>query len=523
MKKHQLAYCFSISVIFVLAVFLRMWHLGSLPVILNRDEAALGYNALLLIETGRDEWGNSWPLALKSFGDFKLLGYPLLLSFLLRIQSSDFVVRLPSAFAGLGLVWLTYLLSKKLFTDKRVVLFITLVSACMPVFVFYSRIAYEANVALSYIVALLCVVLASDNKTNHFIRLISTAGLALASLFTYNTPLVTLPVIAAAVFAATRMSNWVKQLPLVVSIILPVAIAVLVLTPITAAKKNILLFTDPTIRHEFIEYRSKYSGLSLKLFANQYVYYGKLVVDRYIQTFSPNFLVLHGGSHPWHVLPGFGHVYWISYLLFLLGLLVLAKAALAKQAVFSLPRFWLTLALLSPLPAVLTVDAPHATRSLLFFFTMLVVGGYGLQRLSEILKNNNAKLLPIVYVTLIALLSFEAVNYYSQYFITYPSQQHDFRPGLNNLVKNDASTTNQSQILVVDPSGYDYILAAWYTRMPSDEFFATINRNTPDLMGLYYVTTVGKFRFSVTADDRKPEELVVFSFNDMTKQWEASN
>ena len=99
----------------LLAFFLRVWQLGQLPAILNRDEAALAYNAYLLSTTGQDEWQKSWPLTLESFGDYKLAGYPLLLIPFLKIFGlTDLAVRLPSALAGTVLVPLVFLLAKKI-------------------------------------------------------------------------------------------------------------------------------------------------------------------------------------------------------------------------------------------------------------------------------------------------------------------------------------------------------------------------------------------------------------------------
>jgi len=47
--------------IIILAFLIRFINLGSTPA-LNPDEAALGYNAYSLLETGKDEYGASWPL-----------------------------------------------------------------------------------------------------------------------------------------------------------------------------------------------------------------------------------------------------------------------------------------------------------------------------------------------------------------------------------------------------------------------------------------------------------------------------
>ena len=64
-----------LNYLFILIIFLafvtRFFALSSFPPGLYSDETALGYNAFSLLKTGRDEFGNPWPLTLRSFGDYK--------------------------------------------------------------------------------------------------------------------------------------------------------------------------------------------------------------------------------------------------------------------------------------------------------------------------------------------------------------------------------------------------------------------------------------------------------------------
>ncbi len=57
--------------IVILATVLRIWGIGQYPVGLNADEAAIGYNAYSLLQTGKDEYGKSFPLSIRSFDDYK--------------------------------------------------------------------------------------------------------------------------------------------------------------------------------------------------------------------------------------------------------------------------------------------------------------------------------------------------------------------------------------------------------------------------------------------------------------------
>src|SRR4030065_2435625 len=83
--------------ILLLAYVLRFWKLDSYPA-LNADEAAIGYNAYSLIETGNDEHGNSWPIHFQSFNDYKPgLYFYLVLPFEKVLGLNEWAVRLPGA------------------------------------------------------------------------------------------------------------------------------------------------------------------------------------------------------------------------------------------------------------------------------------------------------------------------------------------------------------------------------------------------------------------------------------------
>ena len=61
--------------------------------------------------TGKDEYGNFLPLNLKSFGDYKPALYAYLeIPFIAILGLNELSVRLPSVLAGVGIVFLTFLL-----------------------------------------------------------------------------------------------------------------------------------------------------------------------------------------------------------------------------------------------------------------------------------------------------------------------------------------------------------------------------------------------------------------------------
>ena len=99
MKKHQLLL---VAIIF-LALFLRLFKLSNIPAGFANDEAAITYQAYSLLQTGKDTWGNSWPLlSFKDFGEYlPSFAVYALIPFIKVFGLNEFAARLPFALTGI--------------------------------------------------------------------------------------------------------------------------------------------------------------------------------------------------------------------------------------------------------------------------------------------------------------------------------------------------------------------------------------------------------------------------------------
>jgi hypothetical protein len=522
-----------LALIFMLGLGLRLYSVNSLPSILNRDEAALAYNALLLKETGKDEWGRSWPIALESFGDYKLIGYPLALitSFSL-FGYSDFAVRVPSVIAGSLLVLVGYWWARSLRFSVTGSLLVSLIIAVTPVFWFYSRMAFEANLALLMFTLAVGLVWFGVQHRPWWLTDTLAVGLMLVAVFTYNTPLLLLPFMVVTV----PLIRGLKQLR---AWILPVSgwvlvgvVAAQVLLPLSAQKSSITLFSDETTLTQAGVYRQQFTGLAQKTLGHRLAYLGLLTSKNFFASFTPSFLVTKGGSHPWHQLPVSGHMYWTVYVLSLLGggwvIIDLKRKKLrliqhqrivkwleSKFAAGWFNRNWLLVYMLivSLIPASITVDAPHATRSLLAFFALSILS------LILVEKSARKKMSLKPYLIVATLVGLEATHYGWLYFHEYPQQQGAFQPGLAQVLQEVEMKYPGQAVAFVDGGGYDYILTAWYLKLSPSDFFTTVVKQQPDRIGFKYGEKVGKYHFIAKAADRKPEEPVLIEWNNQELKW----
>ncbi len=185
-----------LTIIVIVAAVLRLYQLGSVPPSPDWDEAALGYNAYSILETGKDEYGKHLPVILRSFDDYKPALYAyLIIPLLLFFDLNTFVVRLPSALFGIIAVVATFFFVRELFREKNSNV-ISLLSAGLlaisPWHIQFSRIAFEAQVGLSFnILAMLFFV--KGIKRPIFLTLATIfAGL---SIYVYQSEKVYLPIL----------------------------------------------------------------------------------------------------------------------------------------------------------------------------------------------------------------------------------------------------------------------------------------------------------------------------------------
>src|SRR5206468_1746726 len=111
-----------------------------------------------VLHTGKDEYGVSHPLAFRAFGEYKQPVYLYLdVASVALFGLTPFAVRFPSALFGSLSILFVFLLTYELFNknkyNNRLSLLAMLFFAISPWSIQFSRAAFEANVALCFIIA----------------------------------------------------------------------------------------------------------------------------------------------------------------------------------------------------------------------------------------------------------------------------------------------------------------------------------------------------------------------------------
>ena len=370
MKKEHLL----IIIVILLASFLRLYKLGSFPVGLYSDETSLGYNAYSLLKTGADEFGNKWPLTIKSFGDYKppmsaWLDIPSVFIFGLN----EFAVRLPSAIAGIITVVIVYFLTEEIFSEelKKIKMFkylpytAALLIAISPWSILFSRSNMLVGVEVLFTSAGFLFFLKGLKKSHYFI----VSGIFfVAAIYSYYGARIMIVLLLVLLVILFRRELYTRKKLL----ILPVMIGFILLFPLTYSivkdpqtltgrAKTISIFYDQDIRLKLWQAHTldgqTYPVVLSRFFNNKPYYYFTDVARRYLQHFSFDFLAVKGdGQIPFN-LQKTGLVYLPEVSLFLIGAYYLIINR-TKKIIALLSYF-----LISPIASSFTFMTPAANRS----------------------------------------------------------------------------------------------------------------------------------------------------------------
>lgn len=108
------------------------------------DESSIAYNAHTISQTGRDEFGVSWPLYFRAFGEYKNPTYIYLLAALYHLfEASILVARLLSVTLGLMAALLLGILAKQMTGQRRIGMIVGVTALLTPWFFELSRLVLE--------------------------------------------------------------------------------------------------------------------------------------------------------------------------------------------------------------------------------------------------------------------------------------------------------------------------------------------------------------------------------------------
>ncbi len=455
----------TLYIILILSAFLRLYKLGSYPA-LNADEAAIGYNAYSLIETGKDEHGNPWPIHFQSFNDYKpgLYVY-LVMPFVKVLGLNEWSVRLPNAILGIAAIYILYLILKMV--NIKMENIAAMLLAISPWHIHFSRGGWEVNTATFFILlGAYCFLGYLRNRKLLGFEL-SVLSFAL-SFYTYHSARIVTPLLVLGLLVIywkeIDVGKYFKHF------VICGLSGLLFITPLIVdfTKSNIIsraagvgLFADLGPIERTNEQRMEHTGITSRPIHNKLTNYALSFLKNWNEHYHGLFLFVSGDVIQRSAVPETGQMYLFEMVTVLVGFVVIIRSHSKIQYTkfYILIMYWF---LIAPIPAALTFQSPHALRSQNMVIPLTIISAIGLAYIIERIKKlhvtryallrifSHYTLYIILYTCILWSFSRYLHMYYRHMSVEYPfSSQY----GVKELVKYLETKTNNSVIVPARPIG----------------------------------------------------------------------
>ncbi len=473
--------------ILLLAFLLRIWKIDKVPVSLFSDELDVGYQAYSIIKTGKDYFGNPFPLYFHSYSDFRTPVYiytsiPSVLIF----GITPLGVRIPAIFFGVLGVLAMYLFTKSFLKFIKIegfgnrdfsetcALVSAFVIALSPWHLQYSRAAFESTELLFFLLMGLFFFFEAF-KSEKFL-ILSSLFLGL-TVWIYSTAKLFTPIILVILFLLFRKNifrNFSKK-TLAISFIFLIFLLLPSLFN-TFMKESglrfnyISVFSDPSIQGEINFQRildARYQGgvkrspldkVITRIVHNKFIYWSGKIVQNYFEALSTQFLFIKGDLNLRHSPEGIGQFYKIELITLILGAAYFFF--LNKNRKMSL--FIILWILFGILPSALTRDGGyHATRLILILPHFVFLISFGIIYGFYFLSKKFFSYLRIIYLILFFIFFF---SYLHTYYVHNPwYSERWWHAGYKEIVEEVKNLQeNYDKIIITNSLEQPYIFFASY-------------------------------------------------------------
>lgn len=458
-------------IVVIIACFLRLYKLDSLPPGMYVDEASQGYNAYSILLTGKDEYGKEFPLLLRAFGTYASPLYAYISTIPIGLfDLTIFSTRILSAISGISLVLITYFLIRKLLEQSEILsILCALIVAISPWSILFSRAAFEANFALTLFS--LSVLFFVYSLEKNWLLLPATFLLAL-STYAYQSER-----IVAGLFLAGFLYVFRKQFLNKKYMYFSFILFIILFLP------QILILGSPgaSIRLTQLSYISRFTSENY----NGFLVFNYLIIvmniikeflSQYFAYFSLRNIFFDPDPQLIRSIPGLSVFYAWMIVPFLFGI----KEIIDKKN-FVFNKIILLVLIISPIPAALVTDPFSTLRTLPLFWIFSIIIGFGL---IKIIHHINNKYIVTIVVAIFSIMT--VTSLYSSYFIQLKFQRSaDWGYGYQQLVQETMKLHNEH--FVIDENSTPlYIDVAFYKKYDPSLIQAFVN---PKIKNNYYSLT----------------------------------
>jgi 4-amino-4-deoxy-L-arabinose transferase-like glycosyltransferase len=502
--------------IFVLALFLRICKLGEFPFGFHVDEVKVGWNAISILETGRDDHNKSFSLYYNSFGDFRPTGiFYFTIPSVAIFGRTEFATRFPTALIGSLTILPLYFLGNIFFKKKRfgkkwiksgfVASFLLAIS---PWHIELSRSTNEVVISSFFAIFAIYFFIELINSKKAIFSFL-TIGSIIISYLTYHS----IRFLGPFFFIVTFLYYFKKIKSIHAKKI--VWFSVLSICALTiffsltreglARFDQVSIFKDVDVKYQIqrIQNENNTNNLFTYIFDNNLVIYSQRFIQEYSNYFSPAFLIGATAKPYRFSTPGTSLLTYIEFVLLVTGII-----KIFRKETSVLP---LIILLLAPLPAAITVeDAPNMSRAFLMLPFIILIESEGLIVITDYSRKFK-KLIIILVLSLVVLNS----SYFLHMYFNHAVSHRPFLKDYSNDSPTYRDVGTKELVLKLDSlkNKYDKVIITNFPDSPYPWYAFFTNKN-PSVINKSYSTKTNEKEYDniVFSEKKCPSETALTDY-----------
>ena len=442
-----------VSLIFILALFLRTYQLGEIPKGIHIDEAGMAYDAFCLGNFGVDRYLNRFPVYLLNYGAGQSALYAYLAAIFVKFLGiQTYVIRIPAVLLNMCAIFAIYFIGRKHIGKKYAVLLL-LLATINPWNIMASRWGLDCNLLAPCSIIAMWLLFRADGKWYEYVL----AGIGIGiTLYTYAISYIILPIFLLSIISymlytkKINIKNTIILGCVVFIFALPLMLMILVNNGIISEINSFI--TIPKL----IGFRGSEIGLGNVLENIKCI---------------PSLFSYDGFSY--NSIKEFGTVYYFTIPLIVIGLIVeIYKLVInIKNKEFNVGSGILVF-FISVFITLLLITKPNINRMNAIYFPFVF---FQFSAIKFLFEKTNRKVFYIIAGATVILYGYNFISFTNYYFNEYPEEfkyqayfEDDLtnaiatvvgRPELNEKKVNILTETHEPYIytlLVNRPSPYDF-------------------------------------------------------------------
>lgn len=477
------------AIIFLVAVFIRVWQFGKIPGGINQDEAFSGYEAYSLLNYGKDSSGYANPVYFEAWGSgMNALNSYLMMPFIAIFGLKVWAIRIPQCIVACLTILAVFLLVNEMFNKKLAVICSGLL-AIAPWHIMLSRWGLESNMAPGFLIfGLYFFVKGLKNARWMYVSALMY-GL---SLYCYATiwPFVPIMLLMQVGYCIKHKKIKIQKetiisVAIIFALALPLMLFMLVNYNVIGEIKN-SFFSIPKLQ-------------CARLGEISFHNIGKNLEKMF------EIIVLQCDGLPLNSILGHGIFYYCTLPFFVVGLYIIIKEAVKNRK----SEFKYEIILLIQLVMGIflgTLIYVNVNRINCIYIPIIIISGIGIYKFCEGARKKVLLGISIMYIGFFAVFSCYYFNDYQKEISSF------FYEGVGNAI--DEAQEHEGTVYISDIVSYSVVL--FYSNENVNEFLDTVKyKNYPDK----YLETKSFGRYEFIEEPENIEDNGIYIFSKKKKKF----